>query len=272
MPFETEQDVLAWYQSQERILTPEFLNSIPWKDISNHELRSEFLPVLIYMRDVERFTTLYYEELMRTPTVKDPAIKFFIDRWSQEELLHGDLLNRFLEEAGYPSSDKWYEEAKSKIPWTYRVNSYVQPMITNVFGRDFTAVHMTWGAIQEYTTLNGYQRLWEKAGHPVLEYLLRAIAREEAQHSFFYWSVARIKLAQSEFRQKLTRYLVEKFWSPVGEGSKPTQDTNVVIRSLFTGEEGVRHFDQRVNRRIAELPGLEGLTRITDRIAEGALT
>lgn len=271
MLFEREDEALAWYEKQERVLTPQFLTSIPWQDIGRHELKSDFVPVILYMRDIEKYTAVYYDELLHTPTGKDPVIRRFMDRWSNEESLHGDLLDRFLNEAGFPTSHKWFEEFKSRVPRPEFFMNHIRHLITNCFGKHFSAVHMTWGAINELTTLSGYERLWQRAGHPVLEYLLRAIAREEARHSFFYWSIARIKLAHSEFRQKLTRYIINQFWIPVGQGTKSISETNYLIKTLFGGEAGLNFMDQQVNRRIRELPGLAGLHAVTERIAQTSL-
>ena len=123
--FETDKDVLDWYERQPRALTREFVDNIPWRDISNHALNAALIPVLIYMRDVEYFTDLYYRELLRTPTGKDPVIRKFMDRWSVEELQHADVLNRFLNEAGITTPKKWQAEAKDKIPWGYTINAHL---------------------------------------------------------------------------------------------------------------------------------------------------
>ena len=88
--FETDKDVLDWYERQPRALTRDFVDGIPWRDVSNYNLNSTFVPVLIYMRDVEYFTDIYYRELLRTPTGKDPVIRKFMDRWSVEENQHAD--------------------------------------------------------------------------------------------------------------------------------------------------------------------------------------
>ena len=98
--FETDKEVLDWYERQPRALSKEYVNSIKWNEIKNYPINPAFLPVLVYMRDIEYFTDMYYQELRRTPTGKDPVIRKFMDRWSIEELHHGNLLNRFLEEAG----------------------------------------------------------------------------------------------------------------------------------------------------------------------------
>jgi hypothetical protein len=41
-------------------------------------------------------------------------------------------------------------------------------ILTNLVGRKFTATHMTFGAIHEMSTAQGYRRLINLAGHPVL--------------------------------------------------------------------------------------------------------
>ena len=92
--FETDKEVLDWYERQPRALSKEYVAGIKWNEIKNHPINPAFLPVLVYMRDIEYFTDMYYQELRRTPTGKDPIIRKFMDRWSIEELHHGNLLNR----------------------------------------------------------------------------------------------------------------------------------------------------------------------------------
>src|SRR3972149_4167423 len=88
--FETDQDVLQWYERQPRAVSKEFVDSIPWKEVRNHQINPAFVPVLFYMRDVEFFTDIYYKELLRTPTGKDPVIRKFMERWSVEEIQHAE--------------------------------------------------------------------------------------------------------------------------------------------------------------------------------------
>jgi hypothetical protein len=121
--FETDKEVLDWYERQPRALSKEYVNSIKWDEIKNYPLNPAFIPVLVYMRDIEYFTDMYYQELRRTPTGKDPIIRKFMDRWSIEELHHGNLLNRFLEEAGFPTGKNWQAEATRKIPRLYTIGS-----------------------------------------------------------------------------------------------------------------------------------------------------
>jgi hypothetical protein len=265
--FETDKDVLEWYEKQPRALTRDFVNSIPWREVSNYALNAAFVPVLIYMRDVEYFTDIYYRELMRTPTGKDPVIRKFMDRWSVEENQHGELLNRFLCEAGIPTSEKWQAEAKDKIPRGYTINAYLLYWAVKPFGKYFHGAHMAWGAINEITTLQAYRRLAELAGHPVLTYLLTAIMQEESIHSNFYWSIAKLKLSQAKLSRDLARFSIGKFWAPVGQGPKPENDTNYVVSTLFRGPGGLEIFDRTVASRIARLPGFKGFTALSERLA-----
>ena len=269
--FETDKDVLEWYERQPRALTKDFVNRIAWNEVSSHPLNRAFIPVLLYMRDVESFTEVYYQELLRTPTCRNPHIRKFMDRWSVEENEHANLLNRFLNEAGVPTSDNWWREAQAAIPLSYTVQSRIATAITRLFGKHFSGVHMAWGAINEMTTLQGYRRLWQLAEHPVLEQLLRAIAQEESIHSSFYWHIARLRLERSGFTRRLSRFMIDKFWAPVGQGAKPQSETDYVIATLFNGFSGVHHFEKTVGQRLERLPGLSGLKVVTERVASISL-
>jgi len=265
--FETETEVLAWYEKQPRAISREFIDTIPWREISNHPLNPAFVPILFYMRDVEFFTDLYHKELLRTPTSRDPVIRKFMERWTVEELQHADLLNRFLSEAGLPTSENWQAEALEKIPWHYTFGSYVADYTAHAFGKYFHGTHMVWGAINEITALNGYRRLAELAGHPVLSRLLAGFVQEESIHANFYWSIAKLKLTKAKFSRRVARFAIDKFWTPVGQGTKSRHETNYVMASLFRGPAGLEFFEQKITNRIGRLPGFNGIQSITNKVA-----
>jgi rubrerythrin len=265
--FETERDVLEWYEHQPRAVSKEFVDNIDWREVKSFRLNPEFIPVLFYMRDVEFFTDIYYKELMRTPTGKDPVIRKFMDRWSVEELQHANLLNDFLNEAGIPTTEKWQAEALAKIPWHYTYGSILADYTAHAFGKYFHGAHMVWGAINEITTLQGYRRLAELAGHPVLSQLLTGIMQEESIHANFYWSIARLKLKQAKISRGVARFIIDKFWSPVGQGPKSKRETNYVMAALFRGPSGLDCFNKTVTRRIQSLPGFAGFETLTNRVA-----
>lgn len=262
-----QEQVLQTYNKNPRFLSKQFIDSIPWGDVKKYELDKRFVPIISYMRDIEAFTDVYYKQLIRTPTGQDPIIRKFMDRWLVEEATHAELLNRFLHEANIPTDPRWLEEARAKIPKGYTFSDTIIPMLTNLFGERFSAVHMTWGAINELSTLQGYKRLWELAKHPVLEYILKGIAREESTHIFFYYTIAKLKLEESKWTQQLTRFIIRKFWKPVGSGIKPDDETSYVVRELFNGVDAMDIVRNNINGSLERLPGFEHTSIITDRIA-----
>ena len=266
MTFETNLDVLEWYERQPRTLTPEFIDSINWNDVRNYEIPDSLIPVIFYMRDVESLTDVYYEEMRRTPTGRDPIISRFMERWSVEEQLHGEMLNRFLAEADIPTEEKWQKKVKSAIPFSYTLNTHLVGFLTGLIGRKFTATHMTFGAIHEMSTGQGYRRLINLAQHPVLTEILNGIIREESAHTQFYSSVARLELKNSEWTQKIARFVVKNFWTPVGQGSKKKADTEYTIATLFSGEQGMDWIDRNVTERVQNFPGFDGFTKVSDKI------
>lgn len=267
--FTSESDVLRWYEGEPRVLTPEFCATVPWNETKRTPIDPTFIPVLQYMRDIETFTTLYRDQLMKSASGKNPVIVSFLNRWAEEEPTHGALLNRFMEEAGYPAERDWNRALFTRLPDSYHRRHRMRMSLTSVFGSRFSAVHMTWGAIQEHLTLTGYVRLWTLAKHPVLETILRAIVREEARHALFYWSIAKLKLDASGFCRRLARTLVDRFWKPVGEDVKTPAETNTLLHTLFSGHSGIEHLTAHVNNRIAQLPGFETFSTVSRRVSQG---
>lgn len=266
MTFETKRDVLDWYEKQPRALTADFIKNIRWSDVKDHPLDEKFIPVLLYMRDVEALTDMYYEELRRTPTGRDPVIRKFMDRWSAEEQTHGELIDRFLNETGFRTDENWKTQVKDSVSRRYTATTYLITTLTNLIGERFTATHMTFGAIHEMSTTQGYRRLAELADHPVLSEILRGIIREESAHTNFYRQVARIELKRSPMSRKMARFVVKNFWTPVGSGAKPKAEADYTVAALFSGENGLEWIDKNVTERVQALPGFEGLTKISEKI------
>ncbi len=268
MAFETSKDVLDWYERQDRTLTNEFIEGLPWSDVKNTPLDQKFVPVLLYMRDVEVLTDMYHRELRRTPTGRDTVIAKFMERWGVEEVTHGQVINRFLNEAGHETPANWQEATLRNVPAGYHINTYLLTSLTNLLGSRFTATHMAFGAIHEMSTAQAYRRMMELANHPVLTMILEGIIREEAAHTQFYWNVARLELQKSETAQKIARRVVETFWRPVGQGSLAKKRTEYSIATLFSGTDGVTQLDRTVTSRARRLPGFGDLTNVTKRISD----
>lgn len=268
MTFETNQDVLNWYEKQPRALTDEFISEIPWHEVKNHPFDERFIPVLMYMRDIEILTDMYHRELLSTPTGKDPVISKFMERWGIEEITHGEIINRFLNEAGIDTSDKWKDEISTSVSNVYHFYTRIFTALTNCVGKSFTATHMAYGTINEMCAAQAYRRLIELADHPVLTHILKGIIREESVHTQFYHSIARLELKKSHFSQQIARFIIKTFWRPVGSGARPQDLNNYTIAMLFGDEEGVEWIDRLVTQKMQTLPGLDGVTKVTEKIAD----
>ena len=121
--------------------------------------------------------------------------------------------------------------------------------------RHFPAIHMTWGAINELSTLTGYQALVDRANHPLVTTVLSRIIKDERRHFSFYFNQARIRLRERAARA-LTSFALRMFWSPVGSPVRGDADMRRVCQSLFGDSSGRRRLMQ-IDSMIARLPGLE---------------
>jgi hypothetical protein len=126
---------------------------------------------------------------------------------------------------------------------------------------DMAAIHMVWGAVNEWTTQAGYSLLTRREEHPVLTELLKRIMKQEGRHIDFYASEGRARLERSRATQRLTRWALRRFWRPVGHGVRPEAETRHLVEYLFSGDEGMAAAE-RIDRNVDRLPGLAGLDLI----------
>src|SRR6202034_1263777 len=179
---------------------------IDFDDFRDQPLPSDALRSLRYMHDVEHHTVCYLRDLLLTPAHQDPAISSFLSCWVFEEMWHGEAIGQVLEahgeQAGAPRIAQLRHGRRRK-----EVLSMLSTIGSAAFaGRAFIALHMAWGAINEWTTQAGYSRLAEKADHPTLRELLKRIMKQEGGHIDFYASEATRRLGDSPRAQKLTRF------------------------------------------------------------------
>jgi hypothetical protein len=66
----------------------------------------------------------------------------------------------------------------------------------------------------------------------------------------------------------VARFAIQHFWNPVGQGSKPKEQTEYTVSTLFGDESGLEKLDKTITKRVQQLPGFADLTRITERMNE----
>ncbi len=233
------------------------LDGIDFDAFRDQPLAPEHLRCLRFMHDVEHHTTCYLRNLLNTKAHHDPEITTFLTMWGYEEYWHGEALGRVLEAHGEPGGTPRVAAMRQRLGWKITA-SPVAWMAFSAATKHFLAVHMTFGAINEWTTQGGYSRLVQLAQHPTLTELLRRIMKQEGRHIDYYRTQAHERLAASQAARRTTRFVVRKLWEPVGAQVMPLPETQHLVGTLFGGEDGLVT-SARVDRRIDALPGLDGL-------------
>ena len=195
-------------------------------------LDADSLRCLRYMHDVESHTVCYLRDMLVTRAHTDPSVTAFLTCWNYEEHWHGDAIGQVLDAHGElagsrsPGRDAQPPAQSDALRPCCSTSPRPSP-------RHVIAVHMAWGAVNEWTTQAGYSRLAAKADHPVLGELLRRIMRQEGRHIDFYAAQARRRLADSRRRPAApTRAALRRLWAPVGSGVMPKDEIRFLIGHL----------------------------------------
>jgi hypothetical protein len=241
------------------------LDGIDFDAFRDQPLHPDHLRCLRYMHDVEQHTTCYLRNLLNTKAHHDPEITAFLTMWGFEEHWHGEALARVLEAHDEPGGDVRVAAMRRRLGWKVTA-SPVLWMAFSAATKHFLAVHMTFGAINEWTTQGGYARLIQQADHPVLTDLLRRIMKQEGRHIDYYRTQAEDRLAAHAGARRTTRFMVRRLWEPVGAQVMPLAETQHLVTTLFGGPGG-RVVADRIDRRIDALPGLADLQLMDGAVA-----
>jgi rubrerythrin len=260
------------------------LSAVDWQDIPNHPLSDGDVMSMHYMMDIETHTVIYLRDLLATRAAGDPQITAFLSCWVYEELWHGEAFSDFLRSYGLevpaepklpdgrtpmPTRPTRTEQVREQLGIGHRL-ALLPSMVGSALMKDFVALHMTWGAINELTTLTGYHQLIRRSPHPQLHAMLRPIIRDERRHFAFYRAQAKSRLRGNRRAQRVVRWALNRLWSPVGAGVKSEEEVDALALYLFgDGPEG-RWAIREIDDTIAELPGLDGLTLLESAL-DGAI-
>lgn len=132
--------------------------------------------------------------------------------------------------------------------------------------RDFVALHMTWGAINELTTLSSYYQLIRRSEHPVLHQMLHKVIQDERRHFAFYRAQAKARLTGNPTAGRIVRWALQKLWLPVGAGVKSDEGVDALALYLFGDAPEGRAAIGEIDATISSLPGLDGLRLVEDAL------
>jgi hypothetical protein len=261
------------------------LSEVEWGRVSAPPLTPGEIRCLRYMMDIETNTVIFLRDVLATQTAFEPDVTAFLSCWNFEELWHGEAFSRLLGEAGVAvlpdhepvNRETRYPSRRERSEWIRRrvgAKGYVSHIGTllgsAIASGDFVAIHMTWGAVNELTTLTAYHRMIAKTDNVALTQVLQAIIKQERRHFAFYRAQARARLAGSQRARRLVRWSLDHLWAPVGTGIRPQDETDFVVTHLFIDPDGAVALEE-MDQTIAELPGLRGthyLTEAAERSAE----
>ena len=243
-------------------------SDIVWEEARRHGLTPDERFILTYFADIESQTIRYLRELLRLKIAFQPDIAAFLTTWSYEEFFHGEALSRLLAECGYPLGKNRVEEVARQPKLNERIEAIFGPIFSMVFANQLPAIYTTFGAIQEMTTLRGYESLQRMTSNPVLAILCKRIAKQERRHFAWYFNKAREHLTDSRKSQFMTRRILKFNWVPVGAGVKEKHEVVRVFDTLFPDDQGVETMNE-IDAKMGSLPGLADIELMRAFFAPG---
>ena len=243
------------------------VTGVAWDEVTAHPLSRGDLFCLHYMMDIENHVPLYLSHLLVTRACMDPILTAFLACWNYEELWHGENLGRLLNLYGIEfDAQERIANVRANLGFQNSV-SILSTMTGSWLLKDFSAVYLTIGAINELSTLTGYGALIRKSGHPVLKDLLGRIIKDERRHFAFYYNSAKEWLSGNERAQKVDRWMLNRVWVPVGQGVKKHEEVDALALYLFDDEQGEEEL-LGIDEKIGKLPGLAGIKLMSKALYE----
>ena len=121
-----------------------------------------------------------------TAVAEDTSITAFLSCWAYEEFFHSQVLKRLLESQGVAIDDRRFAALRRARPADHLAQKFAR--LLSRMTRHFPAVHMTWGAINELSTLTGYHALIDRTRHALPTTVLSRIIKDERRHFSFYFT------------------------------------------------------------------------------------
>ena len=226
----------------------------------NYPITDEEIHALTYMCDIESHTVVYLRAILNTCAIEDPQTTAFLSCWAYEEFFHGHTIRQFLDAVGAPVSQTRMQEVHK----TTSTKEWLKEMGASIlcrFSDHFHAAYLTYGAISELSTLEGYGVLARRTKNPVLAEVVKRLAKDERRHFSFYYNKARL-LLKPRNAQRLTSFIIRNFWLPVGGGVKSEGEVEWILSFILGDPEG-EQIAKRIDTTIGKLPGLEWFERLS---------
>jgi rubrerythrin len=240
------------------------IEDLDWAQARKVGLTDREVETLQFFADIESQTVYYFLEVAKLQVARDPELLTFLTMWNYEEYFHSHAITRFMQECGVAVVDATARSTKIRAGARFKAKfeDFGQTLIAKLMPKRFVALWMFWGALQECLTTQAYEEVIRTTQNPVLAEMFRRIAKQERRHFAYYFNQARERLQDNKRNQKFCRYILRKFYAPVGGGVKTDAEGARLVAQLFPGER-IFEVMQYIERRMAQLPGMTGLDACT---------
>lgn len=233
---------------------------LDWAQARQAGLTPREIEMLQFFADIESQTVFYMLEVAKLEVARDPDLLSFLTMWNYEEYFHSHAISRLLRECGaeVPPPMQRATGLRARARLRARVEDLVQQAMANTMPQAFIALWMSWGAAQEMLTTQAYEEIARNTKNPVLAELFRRIAKQERRHFAYYYVSARERLEGNRTAQRLTRFIFERNFNPVGSGVKSPSEQAAFLSHIFPGRRLFEAFGE-VDDKLAALPGMAGM-------------
>lgn len=238
------------------------VDDLDWELCARQGLTADEIFLIGYMSNIENHTIIYMREMLATTAALESEVVAFLSMWNYEEFFHGRALARVLEVCGQPLAESSIRDVRKKTGLRERVEGVFSSILSVVYRKDYPALYMAWGAINEFSATQAYEQLAATTSNQPLAILCRRIAKQERRHFAWYFNGARERLARSPRAQRMTRAIMTRFFTPVGAGVKPVHEVDRAMRLTFPGAAGLE-VGAAADARIGALPGMSGVDLLT---------
>jgi len=240
------------------------IEDLDWDLARKHGLSAREVESLKFFADIESQTVYYFLEVAKLQVARDPDLLTFLTMWNYEEYFHSHAITRLLQECGVKleSATERSTKVRDNARFKAKFEDFAQTMIAKFTPKRFVSLWMFWGALQECLTMQAYEEMIRQTKNPVLAEMFRRIAKQERRHFAYYFNQARDRLTDNKANQRFCRFIAKHFYAPVGSGVKTDAESAEMIARMFPNDR-VMEVMSYIERRMAQLPGMEGLDACT---------
>jgi len=240
------------------------IEDLDWDLARKHGLSAREVESLKFFADIESQTVYYFLEVAKLEVVRDPDLLTFLTMWNYEEYFHSHAITRLLNECGVKTESATERSTvnRKNVRFKAKFEDFAQTMIAKFMPKNFVALWMFWGALQECLTMQAYEEVIKQTENPVLAEMFKRIAKQERRHFAYYFNQARDRLENNPGAQRFCRFIARQFYAPVGSGVKTDAESAELVARLFPNDRIIEVMSY-IERRMAQLPGMAGLDACT---------